>query len=123
MYENDQILKIGQNIKYDMMVLANYDIQLEGKMFDTMIAHYILAPELRHNMDYLAEVYLKYKTIHIDALIGSGKKQRSMSELDPKEVYEYAAEDADVTLKLKNILEKELHEKGLYQLFEEVEMP
>ena len=122
-YENDQILKIGQNIKYDMMVLANYDIHLEGKMFDTMIAHYILAPELRHNMDYLAEVYLKYKTIHIDALIGSGKKQRSMSELDPKEVYEYAAEDADVTLKLKNILEKELHEKGLYQLFEEVEMP
>ena len=122
-YENDQILKIGQNIKYDMMVLANYDIQLEGKMFDTMIAHYILAPELHHNMDYLAEVYLKYKTIHIDALIGSGKKQRSMSELDPKEVYEYAAEDADVTLKLKNILEKELHEKGLYQLFEEVEMP
>ena len=122
-YENDQILKIGQNIKYDMMVLANYDIQLEGKMFDTMIAHYILAPELRHNMDYLAEVYLKYKTIHIDALIGSGKKQRSMSELDPKEVYEYAAEDADVTLKWKNILEKELHEKGLYQLFEEVEMP
>ncbi len=122
-YENDQILKIGQNIKYDMMVLANYDIHLEGKMFDTMIAHYILAPELRHNMDYLAEVYLKYKTIHIDALIGSGKKQRSMSELDPKEVYEYAAEDADVTLKLKNILEKELHEKGLYHLFEEVEMP
>lgn len=122
-YENNQILKIGQNIKYDMMVLANYDIHLEGKMFDTMIAHYILAPELRHNMDYLAEVYLKYKTIHIDALIGSGKKQRSMSELDPKEVYEYAAEDADVTLKLKNILEKELHEKGLYQLFEEVEMP
>ena len=122
-YENDKILKIGQNIKYDMMVLANYDIHLEGKMFDTMIAHYILAPELRHNMDYLAEVYLKYKTIHIDALIGSGKKQRSMSELDPKEVYEYAAEDADVTLKLKNILEKELHEKGLYQLFEEVEMP
>ncbi len=122
-YENDQILKIGQNIKYDMMVLANYDIHLEGKMFDTMIAHYILAPELRHNMDYLAEVYLKYKTIHIDALIGSGKKQRSMSELDPKEVYEYAAEDADVTLKLKIILEKELHEKGLYHLFEEVEMP
>ena len=122
-YESDKILKIGQNIKYDMMVLANYDIHLEGKMFDTMIAHYILAPELRHNMDYLAEVYLKYKTIHIDSLIGSGKKQRSMHELDPKDVYEYAAEDADVTLKLKNILEKELHEKGLYQLFDEVEMP
>ena len=92
-------------------------------MFDTMIAHYILAPELRHNMDYLAEVYLKYKTIHIDSLIGSGKKQRSMSELNPQDVYEYAAEDADVPLKLKNILEKELHEKGLYQLFDEVEMP
>ena len=122
-YESGKILKIGQNIKYDMMVLANYGIHLEGKMFDTMIAHYILAPELRHNMDYLAEVYLKYKTIHIDALIGSGKKQRSMHELDPKEVYEYAAEDADVTLKLKNILEKELHEKGLFKLFNEVEMP
>ena len=122
-YESDKILKIGQNIKYDMMVLANYGIHLEGKMFDTMIAHYILAPELRHNMDYLAEVYLKYKTIHIDSLIGSGKKQRSMHELDPKEVYEYAAEDADVTLKLKNILEKELHEKGLFKLFDEVEMP
>ncbi len=122
-YESDQILKIGQNIKYDMMVLANYGIHLEGKMFDTMIAHYIIAPELRHNMDYLAEVYLKYQTIHIDTLIGSGKKQRSMHELDPKEVYEYAAEDADVTLKLKNILEKELLEKGLWKLFNEVEMP
>ena len=122
-YESENILKIGQNIKYDMMVLGNYGIQLCGKMFDTMIAHYILAPELRHGMDYLAEVYLKYKTIHIDSLIGSGKKQRLMSELDPKEVYEYAAEDADVTLKLKHLLEKELHEKGLWKLFDEVEMP
>ena len=122
-YESEKILKIGQNIKYDMMVLANYGIHLEGKMFDTMIAHYILAPELRHNMDYLAEVYLQYRTIHIDTLIGSGKKQRSMRELDPKDVYEYAAEDADVTLKLKNLLEKELHEKGLFRLFDEVEMP
>ena len=122
-YESERIVKIGQNIKYDMMVLGNYGIHLEGKMFDTMIAHYIIAPELRHNMDYLAEVYLKYRTIHIDSLIGSGKKQRSMHELLPSEVYEYAAEDADVTLKLKNILEKELHEKGLYSLFEDVEMP
>ena len=122
-YESEKIVKVGQNIKYDMMVLANYGIHLEGPMFDTMIAHYIIAPELRHNMDYLAEVYLKYKTIHIDELIGSGKKQRSMRELDPKDVYEYAAEDADVTLKLKNILEKELHEKGLWKLFSEVEMP
>jgi DNA polymerase-1 len=105
------------------MVLANYGIHLEGKMFDTMIAHYIIAPELRHNMDYLAEVYLQYKTIHIDELIGSGKKQRSMHELTPQEIYEYASEDADVTLKLKNILEKELHEKGLFELFDEIEMP
>lgn len=122
-YESEKIIKVGQNIKYDMMVLANYGIELRGKMFDTMIAHYIIAPELRHNMDYLAEVYLKYQTIHIDSLIGAGKKQRSMHDLDPKDVYEYAAEDADVTLKLKNILEKELHEKGLWQLFDEVEMP
>ncbi len=122
-YESEHIVKIGQNIKYDMMVLANYGIHLQGKMFDTMIAHYIIAPELRHGMDYLAEVYLKYKTIHIDSLIGSGKKQRLMSELTPQEVYEYAAEDADVTLKLKNLLEKELHEKGLWKLFDEVEMP
>ena len=123
LYESSHILKIGQNIKYDLMVLANYGIHLEGKMFDTMIAHYIIAPELRHNMDYLAEVYLQYKTIHIDELIGSGKKQRSMHELTPQEIYEYASEDADVTLKLKNILEKELHEKGLFELFDEIEMP
>lgn len=122
-YENKEILKVGQNIKYDMKVLGNYDIELAGPMFDTMIAHYIIAPELRHNMDYLAEIYLKYKTIHIDELIGSGRKQKSMRDLDPKDVYEYAAEDADVTLKLKNILEKELEEKGLMKLFTEIEMP
>lgn len=122
-YENPQIIKIGQNIKYDLSVLANYGITLKGKMFDTMIAHYLIAPELRHNMDYLAEIYLKYKTIHIDQLIGTGKKQKSMRELKPEEVYEYAAEDADITLKLKNVLEKELNEKGLGKLFEEIEMP
>lgn len=122
-FENEEILKVGQNIKYDMKVLGNYGIELAGPMFDTMIAHYIIAPELRHNMDYLAEIYLKYKTIHIDELIGSGRKQKSMRDLDPKDVYEYAAEDADVTLKLKNILEKELEEKGLMKLFTEIEMP
>lgn len=122
-YENTNSLKIGQNIKYDMMVLGNYGIELQGEMFDTMIAHYILSPELRHNMDYLAEVYLKYKTIHIDELIGSGKKQKSMRDIDAAVVCDYAAEDADVTLKLKNVLEKELHEKGLYKLFSEIEMP
>lgn len=122
-YENEHITKIGQNIKYDMTVLANYGIHLRGKIFDTMVAHYLLAPELRHNMDYLAEVYLKYKTIHIDTLIGSGRNQRSMRDLSPEEVYEYAAEDADVTLKLKSILERELDEKGLTPLFNDVEMP
>lgn len=106
-YESPSILKIGQNIKYDMEVLMNYGVTLGGEMFDTMIAHYLLQPELRHNMDYMAEVYLKYKTIHIDELIGpKGKGQKSMRDLDPKEVYEYAAEDADVTLKLKTYLNR-----------------
>ncbi len=123
-YESHSILKIGQNIKYDMEVLMNYGVTLGGEMFDTMIAHYLLQPELRHNMDYMAEVYLKYKTIHIDELIGpKGKGQKSMRDLDPKEVYEYAAEDADVTLKLKNILEPKLKEAGVWKLFTEVEMP
>ena len=123
-YESPSILKIGQNIKYDMEVLMNYGVTLGGEMFDTMIAHYLLQPELRHNMDYMAEVYLKYKTIHIDELIGpKGKGQKSMRDLDPKEVYEYADEDADVTLKLKNILEPKLKEAGVWQLFTEVEMP
>ncbi|MBO5026422.1 MAG: DNA polymerase I [Bacteroidaceae bacterium] len=123
-YESPKILKIGQNIKYDLMVLANYDIHLAGPMFDTMIAHYILHPELRHNMDYLAEIYLNYKTIHIDELIGSkGKKQLSMRDLPPTAVYEYAAEDADITLRLKSKLEKELHEENLYNLFADIEMP
>jgi len=122
-YENPKILKIGQNIKYDMNVLANYGIELQGEMFDTMIAHYVISPELRHNMDYLAEIYLQYKTIHIDELIGTGKNQKSMRQLDPKEVYEYASEDADITLKLKNILEKELEKNGLTKLFKEIEMP
>lgn len=123
-YESPSILKIGQNIKYDMEVLMNYGVTLGGEMFDTMIAHYLLQPELRHNMDYMAEVYLGYKTIHIDELIGpKGKGQKSMRDLDPKEVYEYAAEDADVTLKLKNILEPKLKGAGVWKLFTEVEMP
>lgn len=122
-YENPKILKIGQNIKYDMIVLSNYGIELQGEFFDTMIAHYIISPELHHNMDYLAEIYLQYKTIHIDELIGSGKNQKSMRQLKPEEVYEYASEDADVTLKLKNILAKEIDEKGFTKLFKEIEMP
>ena len=123
-YENAEITKIGQNIKYDMEVLANYGVTLQGKLFDTMIAHYLLQPELRHNMDYMAEVYLNYQTIHIDQLIGpKGKNQRSMRDLAPEEVYEYAAEDADVTLQLRNILEPQLKENGLWALFDDIEMP
>ena len=123
-YENEKILKIGQNLKYDLEVLRNYDIELKGRMWDTMIAHYLIQPELRHNMDYMAEIYLNYQTIHIDELIGAkGKNQRSMRELDPKEVYEYAAEDADITLQLKNKLEPELKKQGAEKLFYEIEMP
>ena len=122
--ENETILKVGQNIKYDLLVLANYGVSLQGKMFDTMIAHYVLQPELRHGMDYLAEIYLKYETIKIEELIGpKGKNQKNMRDLSPTDVYKYACEDADVTLKLKNILEKELVTNGVKELFEEIEMP
>ena len=123
-YENDQILKVGQNLKYDLEVLRNYGITLAGPMWDTMIAHYLIQPELRHNMDYMAEIYLKYQTIHIDELIGQkGKNQRSMRDLPPTEVYEYAAEDADIALQLKNKLEPELKKYGAEKLFYEIEMP
>ena len=122
--EDTSKCKIGQNMKYDMTVLANYGVEVEGEMFDTMIAHYVLSPELRHNMDYMAEIYLQYRTIHIDELIGSGKKQKSMRDLEPKDVYEYACEDADITLQLKNILEAELKkEPTLLSLFQTIEMP
>ena len=123
-YEDPEVLKVGQNIKYDLEVLRNYGVELKGKLWDTMLAHYILQPELRHNMDYMAETLLNYQTIHIDELIGPrGKGQRSMRDLDPSEVYEYAAEDADVTLQLKNVLEPRLREAGLMDLFEKIEMP
>lgn len=123
-YENEKSLKVGQNIKYDLLVLSNYGIQVRGKMFDTMVAHYVMQPELQHNMDYLAEVYLNYKTIHIDALIGpKGKGQRNMRDLSPKEVYQYACEDADITLRLKNVLEEKLKNSEEENLFYEIEMP
>ncbi len=123
-YENESIQKVGQNIKYDMEVLRNYGIELKGELFDTMIAHYLIQPELRHNMDYLAEVYLGYQTIHIDELIGpKGKGQRSMRDLTPEQVYEYACEDADITLQLKNVLEPKLEEVGAKELFWQIEMP
>ncbi len=124
LYEDPSILKIGQNLKYDLEVLRNYGVELKGKLWDTMIAHYLIQPELRHNMDYMAEVYLHYKTIHIDELIGAkGKNQRSMRELSPTDVYEYACEDADITLQLKNKLEPELKAHDCEKLFYEIEMP
>lgn len=123
-FEKEDSLKVGQNIKYDMLVLQNYGVEIKGKMFDTMIAHYVLQPELRHGMDYLAEIYLKYETIKIEELIGSkGKNQGNMRDLKPEQVYKYACEDADVTLKLKNILEEELKKNGIEDLFYEIEMP
>ena len=124
LYEDEHILKVGQNLKYDLEVLRNYDVHLKGKMWDTMIAHYLIQPELRHNMDYMAEVYLHYKTIHIDELIGPmGKHQGSMRDLNPKDVYEYACEDADITLQLKNKLEPELKKHECEDLFYNIEMP
>ena len=123
-FENEKSLKVGQNIKYDMIVLQNYGVEVKGTLFDTMIAHYVLQPELRHGMDYLAEIYLHYQTIPIDELIGpKGKNQKNMRDLAPEEVYRYACEDADVTLKLKKVLEKELKENDAEALFYEIEMP
>ena len=123
-YENEKILKVGQNLKYDLEVLRNYGIELKGKMWDTMIAHYLIQPELHHNMDYMAEIYLHYKTIHIDELIGpKGKNQRSMRDLSPIDIYEYACEDADITLQLKNKLEIELKKHECEKLFYDIEMP
>ena len=123
-YENPSILKIGQNIKYDITVLRKYGVEMKGELFDCMIAHYLLQPELRHNMDYMAEAYLNYKTIHIDELIGhKGKSQKSMRDLSPIEVYEYACEDADITLKLYHILEPKLKELNIFNLFKDIEMP
>ena len=125
-YEDERTLKVGQNLKYDVMVLANYGIELRGPMFDTMIAHYVLQPEMHHGMDYLAEAYLHYKTIHIDTLIGEkkgGKPQKSMREVAPELVCPYAAEDADVTLRLKNVFRPMLEAEGSWELFRDIEMP
>lgn len=123
-FENEKSIKVGQNIKYDLLMLQNYGVELKGKLFDTMVAHYVLQPELRHGMDYLAEIYLKYDTIKIEELIGSkGKNQGNMRDLAPEQVYKYACEDADVTLKLKNILEDELRKNGAEDLFYNIEMP
>ena len=124
LYESDKIMKIGQNIKYDYEVLTRYGVTLQGKMFDTMIAHYLIQPELHHNMDYMAETLLGYQTIRIEELLGpKGKKQKNMRDLSPTDIYEYAAEDADITLRLKNVLEPRLKELGVEELFWNIEMP
>lgn len=123
-YENPKILKVGQNLKYDLTVLANYGIHLSGPLFDTMLAHYLIQPELRHNMDYLAEIYLNYKTIHIEELIGpKGRGQKNMGDLEPKDIYKYACEDADVTLRLMKPLAEELRKNGVEEVFQNIEMP
>ena len=124
LYESTQILKIGQNIKYDMEVLMNYGVRLAAPMFDTMIAHYVLQPEQKHNMDILAETLLGYQTIHIDELIGpKGKSQKNMRSLSPADICDYAAEDADITLRLYNVLKPRLKEADVEDLFYNIEMP
>ena len=123
-FENEKITKVGQNLKYDLTVLANYDVRPTPPLFDTMLAHYLIQPELRHNMDYLAEIYLDYQTIHIEELIGpKGKNQRNMADLPPQQICDYACEDADVTLRLMQPLKKDLEENGLMRVFEDIEMP
>lgn len=121
--ENDQIIKIGQNLKYDIQVMKNYGVEVKGKMFDTMLAHYLIDPESRHKMDVLAENYLNYTAIPIEDLIGKGKSQKNMRDIPVAEVVDYAAEDADITLQLKLKLEQEIKEKGLEKLLHEVEEP
>ena len=123
-FENEESEKVGQNMKYDITVLANYGIDVKGRLFDTMIAHYVLQPELYHGMDYLAEIYLGHDTIKIEELIGEkGRSQKNMRDVPPAIVCDYACEDADVTLKLKNILQEELKKEGIEELFYNIEMP
>ena len=124
LYESTKILKIGQNIKYDMEVLMNYGVRLAAPMFDTMLAHYVLQPEQKHNMDILAETLLNYQTIHIDELIGpKGKSQKNMRDISPADICDYAAEDADITLRLYNVLKPRLKEADVEDLFYNIEMP
>lgn len=123
-FENASCLIIGQNIKYDLQVLANYNCSIHSPLFDTMIAHYLIQPESRHGMDYLAELYLNYKTISIEDLIGKkGKDQKNMQELAPSEIVDYACEDADITFQLKKKLQTELQQNNLVDLFKKIEMP
>jgi DNA polymerase-1 len=122
--ENPAILKIGQNMKFDIQVLANYGIEIKGQLFDTMIAHYLLEPDMRHNMNLLSEVYLSYSPIHIESLIGEkGESQKNMRSVPAEKLKEYAVEDADVTLRLKQVFEPRIKDEGLSSLSTEIEMP
>lgn len=122
-FEHPSIEKVGQNLKYDLLVLSHYGVEVAGPLFDTMLAHYVVQPEQRHNMDLLAEKYLHYRTIPIEALIGSGRTQRNMSDLDSKEIVDYACEDADVTLRLYPILKEEMEKYEVTSVFTDIEMP
>ena len=123
-FEAEEIEKIGQNLKYDIKVLAKYDVEVKGKLFDTMIAHYLINPDMRHNMDVLAETYLNYTPVSIEELIGKkGKNQKSMAEVPVEQQTEYAVEDADVTLQLKEHFQKEMGEANTQKLFDEIEIP
>lgn len=122
--QDPSILKIGQNMKFDIQILANYGISVSGPLFDTMIAHYLLEPDMRHNMNYLSEIYLSYSPIHIESLIGEkGLFQKNMRDVESDKLVQYAVEDADVTLQLKNIFEPRIVAGGLSKLAQEIEMP
>lgn len=123
-FEDKEKIIIGHNLKYDIMVMMNYDVELRGRLRDTMVAHYLVDPEMKHSLDYLAEVLLDYQTIHIEELIGPrGPKQKNMADLAPEQITDYAAEDADVALKLYNLLMPKLKEIDVVRLYEDVEMP
>lgn len=123
-FENEDIEKIGQNLKYDLKILSNYGITVKGKLFDTMIAHYLINPDMRHNMDILAETYLQYSPQSIEELIGKkGKNQKSMRDVALEEIKEYAVEDADVTFQLKELFTTELDNTGTKKLFDDIEIP
>jgi DNA polymerase I len=122
--ENDQIGKIGQNIKYDILVMSGYGVHVKGKIFDTMLAHYLLQPEQRHNLNFLSEVYLNYTPVPIEDLIGAkGRNQLTMRSVDIEKIKEYASEDADITWQLKDILVKEIEKENLSELASDLEMP
>ena len=122
-FENEAQIKVGQNLKYDLTVLSHYGVEVKGELFDTMLAHYVVEPEQRHNMDYLAETLLHYRTIHIEELIGTGRNQKNMRDLPPADICDYACEDADVTLRLYPLLREKMVESDVTSVFSQIEMP